>query len=121
MIKFIRTNHIHIGVPAGKLEEAKLFYTDTIGLMLIERPNHLFTTDGYWFAIGDIELHIGVDNYTIKTTRHTAFEVTDADAARKHLVNKKVEIHEEPNIPGRKRFSFYDPYGNRMELLQLID
>jgi len=119
MIRFKRTDHIHICVAPGQLEEAKLFYTGVIGLELIDRPNHLFKTTGYWFNIADIQLHIGVEPTLPPSTRHTAFEVEDVDAARKYLENK-VEILEEPAILGRRRFAFRDPFGNRIELLQKI-
>ena len=52
------------------------------------------------------------------STRHTAFEVADVDAALNYLKDK-VKILEEPVIPGRSRFAFLDPFGNRIELLQL--
>jgi catechol 2,3-dioxygenase-like lactoylglutathione lyase family enzyme len=118
MIKFKRVDHIHIAVPPEKLEEAKNFYIHVIGLELIERPNHLFKTAGYWFNIADIQLHIGVEPPMRISTRHTAFEVEDVAAALAYLKDK-VEILDEPEIPGRTRFAFHDPFGNRIELLQL--
>ena len=120
MIEFIRADHIHICVPTERLEEAKQFYTNIIGLQQIERPNHLFSTSGYWFNIGDIQLHIGVEPALAQSIRHTAIEVRDIAHAREHLDKYHVEIVEEPVIPGRLRFAFIDPFGNRMELLQMI-
>jgi len=121
MIEFIRANHIHICVPPERLGEARAFYNDIIGLNEIERPNHLFSSAGHWFTIGDIELHIGVEPALKRSIRHTAFEVADVAAARVLLTANGIEIVEEPVIPGRTRFAFIDPFGNRMELLQLID
>jgi len=118
-IHFKRVDHIHIAVPPERLEDAKQFYTDIIGLKLIDRPNHLFTTAGYWFNIGDLQLHVGVEPQMLISTRHTAFEVADVDAARNYLEGK-VRLLEEPEIPGRRRFAFLDPFGNRIELLQLL-
>lgn len=120
MIDFTRINHIHICAPPERLEEARRFYTEVIGLTEIHRPE-VFPAPGHWFAIGDIELHIGVEAVQIKTIRHSAFEVADIAAARRQLQEYGIEISEEPVIPGRERFSFLDPFGNRMELLQMID
>lgn len=120
MIEFIRADHIHICVPVERLAEAKQFYTHIMGLPEIERPNHLFSTTGYWFNIGNIQLHIGVEPAVSHSIRHTAFEVADVAAARKLLEKNNIEIIEEPVIPGRTRFAFIDPFGNRMELLQMI-
>lgn len=121
MIDFIRADHVHISVPPERLEEAKDFYTGVIGLELTERPHHLFSSAGYWFKAGNIGLHIGVEPFTCRSVRHTAFEVADVAAAKKHLENNHVEIAEEPYIPGRRRFAFIDPFGNRIELVQFID
>jgi catechol 2,3-dioxygenase-like lactoylglutathione lyase family enzyme len=90
-----------------------------MGLELIERPNHLFTTMGYWFNIGDVQLHVGIEPEMPVSTRHTAFEVVDMDAALQYLEGK-VHLLDEPEIPGRRRFAFLDPFGNRIELLQLL-
>ncbi|RFZ92386.1 glyoxalase [Mucilaginibacter conchicola] len=120
MVTFKRLDHFHVCVPPERLEEAKAFYADVLGLELIDRPDHLFSSAGYWFNIGNVQLHIGVEPALPRTIRHTAFEVADVDAARRHLENNGVEIVEEPVIPGRRRFAFIDPFGNRMELLQLV-
>jgi len=118
MINFKRADHIHICVPPERLEEARLFYTDIIGLEPTERPD-VFSSAGYWFRIADIELHIGVEDSHPRSIRHTAFEVSDVLIARKYLESHGLEIMEEPLITGRERFAFIDPFGNRMELLQL--
>ncbi len=119
MIKFKQVDHIHIAVPPEKLEEAKDFYTNIIGLELTERPDHLFSSIGYWFNIADVQLHIGVEPPMPVSTRHTAFEVEDVVTALEYLKDK-VEILDEPEIPGRVRFAFHDPFGNRIELLQYL-
>lgn len=121
MIEFIRADHVNICVPPEKLEEARAFYTDVIGLTQIIRPDHLFNTPGYWFDIGDIQLHIGVEPPKAQSARHIAFEIKNIDDAVKLFEKHNVNLLHEPEIPGRKRFAFLDPFGNRMELLQLID
>ncbi|QXV66040.1 glyoxalase [Mucilaginibacter achroorhodeus] len=120
MVQFKRLDHFHVCVPPERLEEAKIFYADILGLELIDRPDHLFSSAGYWFNIGNVQLHIGVEPALPHSIRHTAFEVEDVDVARQLLQENNIEIVEEPVIPGRKRFAFIDPFGNRMELLQLI-
>lgn len=117
MISLKRIDHIHICVPPERLEEARLFYMDVIGLPLIDRPD-VFAKPGYWFAMAGIEFHIGVEPSLPRTTRHSAFEVNDVRAAKAYLQSKNVEIIPETVIPGRERFAFLDPFGNRMELLE---
>lgn len=118
MINFKRTDHINICVAPEDLEAARKFYAEVFGLQQTPRPDHIFITPGYWFIIGDIQLHIGVEPPVGRTFRHTAFEVIDLVAARKHLEANGITIAEEPIIEGRDRFTFLDPFGNRMELLE---
>jgi catechol 2,3-dioxygenase-like lactoylglutathione lyase family enzyme len=120
MIDFKRVDHVHIAVPPEKLEEARAFYAEVIGLSLDYRPDSVFPEPGYWFKIAGVQLHIGVEPKMPLSIRHTAFEIADVNAAREYLKSKNVEILEEPDIPGRIRFSFRDPFGNRFELLQYI-
>ena len=121
MIDFIRADHINICVPPERLEEAKEFYRNIIGLPLDTRPDHLFSSKGYWFKAGDISLHISIEPFIGRTVRHTAFQVSDIAEARAVIEQYNLEIIEEPCIPDRSRFAFIDPFGNRMELLQIID
>jgi catechol 2,3-dioxygenase-like lactoylglutathione lyase family enzyme len=119
MINFKRIDHVQICIPKGKENEARAFYTDVIGLKEIPKPASLAANGGLWYQLADIELHLGVEPEII-TRRHPAFEIADVPAARA-LLEKKVKIVEEPDIPGRIRFAFIDPFGNKIELLQMID
>lgn len=118
-ITYKRADHINICVPVERLEEACHFYKTVIGLEQIERPD-VFSTPGYWFAWSDIELHIGVEPALPLSARHTAFEVTNVAAARQWLEQNNIKTFNEPLIEGRDRFTFYDPFGNRMELLEYM-
>ena len=118
-ITYMRADHINICVPVDQLELAREFYTKVIGLVPINRPD-VFSTPGYWFTWADIELHIGVEPSSPRSARHTAFQVTDIAGARQWLEQQGVALFEEPLIPGRARFTFYDPFGNRLELLQYV-
>lgn len=119
MITFKRIDHIHVCVPRERLEEARQFYADVIGMTETYRPD-VFGAPGHWFNVAGIELHIGVEPSLPRSIRHSAFEVEDVLAAKAYLQSKGVEVKDEPVIPGRERFSFVDPFGNRMEFLQFI-
>lgn len=120
MIDFLRADHVNICVPPERLEEARRFYADIIGLPEIYRPD-VFGAPGYWFKVADIELHIGIEPVKPPSIRHMAFEVRNLEEAAKLLEKNSVQILQEAVIPGRIRFTFIDPFGNRTELLQMID
>lgn len=121
MINFSKIDHVQICIPRGKENEARRFYSDIIGLDEIPKPQELVPNGGLWYKIADVQLHIGTENKTKKSKRHPAFEVTDLESARKHLRKRKVKIKEETQIPGQVRFSFMDPFKNRIELVEKLN
>jgi catechol 2,3-dioxygenase-like lactoylglutathione lyase family enzyme len=118
MINFKRTDHVNVCVPIEKIEEARAFYANVLGLIPTPRPDHIFDTPGYCFKRAYIEFLVGVEPPSGHTFRHTAFEVTDLAACRRHLINNGIVINEQPVIEGRDRLMFADPFGNSMELLE---
>jgi catechol 2,3-dioxygenase-like lactoylglutathione lyase family enzyme len=118
MITIKRLDHIQICIPTGKVDEARQFYTGIIGLTEIPKPAALVPNGGLWYQLTDIQLHIGTENEINKSKRHPAFEVTDIRSARAYLESNGVKIKEDIQIPGQVRFSFFDPFGNRIKLLQ---
>ena len=119
MIEFKRIDHVQLCIPKGMEDEARAFYTDILGLKEIPKPESLMHNGGLWYQVADAELHLGIEP-EMRTRRHPAFEIKDVAAARQ-LLQDKVEIVEEPYIPGRTRFAFIDPFGNKIELLQMLD
>jgi catechol 2,3-dioxygenase-like lactoylglutathione lyase family enzyme len=117
MINFKRLNHIQICIPLGKEMEARRFYTDILGLVEIPKPKELISNGGLWYQVADIQFHIGTENEINKSKRHPAFEIENLTEAREILERNNVKIKEEIQIPGQERFSFFDPFGNRIELL----
>lgn len=120
MINFKHLDHIQICIPKGKEPEARDFYTNIIGLTEIPKPKELLTNGGLWFQIADIQLHIGTEDEVNKSKRHPAFEVANLEYAKNYLIAKGVQIKEEIKIAGCERFSFIDPFGNRIELLEKV-
>ena len=55
-----------------------------------------------------------------KSKRHPAFEVEELERIREYLQQNRVEIKEEPVVPGLKRFSFFDPFDNRIEFMERV-
>ena len=117
MINFKRLNHLQICIPVGKEDEARKFYTDIIGLEEIPKPKELLQNWGLWYQIADIQLHIGTENEINKSKRHPAFEIENLNDAREILERNNIKVKEEIQIPGQDRFSFLDPFGNRIEFL----
>lgn len=117
MINFKRLNHLQICIPVGKEDEARKFYTEIIGLVEIPKPKELLQNGGLWYQVGDIHLHIGTENEISRSKRHPAFEIENLNDARDVLQKNNIKVKEEIQIPGQERFTFFDPFGNRIEFL----
>lgn len=117
-IYFKRLDHIQICIPTGKEQEARAFYIDFLGLEEIPKPADLLKNGGFWLNIANIQLHIGVEALENKSKRHPAFEVDSLEEIKQAMLNAGIRIKEDNPIPGFNRFSFYDPFNNRIELLE---
>lgn len=117
-IQIKRLHHVQLCIPVGEEARARDFYGRVLGFDEIEKPDALKANGGLWFQVADIQLHIGVEDAMAKSKRHPAFEVAGLDDIRDYFRRQQIEIKEETQITGQKRFSFFDPFGNRIELLE---
>lgn len=113
-----RLDHVQLCIPIGEEARARDFYGRVLGFDEIEKPDALKGRGGLWFQVADIQLHIGVEAATGKSKRHPAFEVEGLDGIRNYFQAQRIEIREEIPVVGLKRLSFFDPFGNRIELLE---
>lgn len=117
-INIKRLDHVQLCVPRGAEGAAREFYGGLLGLKELAKPEPLCANGGLWFEIADVQLHIGVEDAAAKSKRHPAFEVERAGAIRKFLEENGVRTRDEPDIDGVTRFSFFDPFDNRIEFLE---
>lgn len=120
-IHFEKIDHVQITIPKDTEADARKFYSGLLGLEEIEKPDTLKSTGGVWFKIAGAELHLGIEENSVKTKSHPAFEIENIEEVKKYLSENGVRIKEEVPITGRNRFSFFDPFGNRIELLEYLN
>ncbi|HEX8130617.1 MAG TPA: VOC family protein [Pyrinomonadaceae bacterium] len=117
-INFRRLDHVQLCIPPDAEVRAREFYGGVLGLSEIEKPEPLRARGGLWFEIADIQLHIGVEPDAGKSKRHPAFEVEDVEGVRAYLERNGVRTRDEIPLAGVKRFSLFDPFDNRIELIE---
>ncbi|MBM7659550.1 catechol 2,3-dioxygenase-like lactoylglutathione lyase family enzyme [Bacillus mesophilus] len=118
-ININKLDHVQICIPFDHEDQARDFYSRILGLQEIEKPDSLKSNGGLWYKIGDIELHIGAEEMgSYKSKRHPAFQVEELQEVRSYLEISGISTFDEKPIPLVERFSFYDPFGNRIEFLQ---
>ncbi|HST51692.1 MAG TPA: VOC family protein [Pyrinomonadaceae bacterium] len=117
-IKIKRLDHVQVCIPRGAEPRAREFYGSLLGLEEIEKPEALRENGGVWYKVADVQLHVGVEDPVAPSKRHPAFEIEQIEEVRAFLEQNGVRTRDEPQLPGVKRFSFFDPFGNRIELME---
>ncbi|HEX9037420.1 MAG TPA: methyltransferase domain-containing protein [Ktedonobacterales bacterium] len=114
-------DHAQVAAPRGCEAQARAFYGEVLGLREIAKPEALAGRGGVWFQAGGQQLHIGVEeDFQPARKAHPALLVADLAAARARLEAAGAPIAEDVPLPGRLRFETRDPFGNRLELQQLL-
>ncbi len=115
-------HHAQITIPKGAEAEGKAFYGELLGLQEIDKPDALKGRGGFWLEVGHQEVHVGTEDGfdRLATKAHLAYQVEDIHYWSKRLEENGVEILEAVAIPGFARFEFRDPFGNRVELIQIL-
>jgi catechol 2,3-dioxygenase-like lactoylglutathione lyase family enzyme len=111
-------DHIQISIPAGRLDEALKFYVDTLRFTRIAKPAEL-SQEGAWLVQGGVNLHLGEEPHFATDGRaHPAFQVGDIDSLMDACERAGYRVRWDQGPSGYKRGSAFDPFGNRVELMQ---
>lgn len=115
-------DHVQIAAPQGCEIAARQFYGFVLGLEEIEKPVALRARGGCWFRCGSQQLHIGVESeFQPARKAHPTFRVANLERLRERLRSQGVKITEDGALPGVRRFYADDPWGNRLEFLEIAD
>jgi len=116
---FKAIHHIQLAAPKGSEDAARTFFKDILGFDEIEKPEELKKRGGVWFAFGNYQIHIGIEEpFSPAKKAHPAFEVENIEELKKHLITNGVDVMEDDTLPSANRFYISDPFGNRIELLE---
>ena len=113
-----RIDHVQVAAPPGGEGAARAFSGDLLGLAELPKPERLRTRGGVWFAVGEQQLHVGIEEaFAPARKAHPALAVPRAGdlsalAAKLEAAGRKVTWD-------GPRFYVEDPFGNRLELLAL--
>src|SRR6476619_2904181 len=108
----------HVSISAKNLEESTRFYETVFGLERIATPQ--FATPVQWLRVGNLQLHLFLDeNGTAPSRHHLGLTVDDLDAAYEAVSNFMSaewgsQLVELPS--GQVQLYFRDPGGNLIEL-----
>ncbi len=109
-------DHVQVAAPAGSEDAARAFYGELLGLPELDKPERLRARGGAWFAVGDQQLHVGIEeDFKPAWKAHPALALARADELRA-LAHRLDAAGHKVRWDG-PRFYVADPFGNRLELL----
>jgi catechol 2,3-dioxygenase-like lactoylglutathione lyase family enzyme len=121
-MKILSIDHVQIAMPAGEEDKARAFYIEQLGFTEIPKPPDLAKRGGAWFQSEYVQLHLGVESdFRPARKAHPAFVVDDLDSLIANLQMAGYETDtSQPPLEGYKRAHVFDPFGNRIELMQKL-
>jgi len=121
-MKIMAIDHVQLAMPAGKEAEACAFYSHMLGFTETPKPPELAKRGGAWFESGNVKVHIGVEpDFHPARKAHPAFIVDDLDSLIKKIQSAGYKTDTtQPPLDGYKRAHIFDPFGNRIEIMEKI-
>lgn len=119
-MEIISIDHVQLAIPKDREDEARTFYIDVLGFIEIPKPPELAKRGGAWFQSGSVQLHLGVESdFRPARKAHPAFIVDDLNGLISKIQNAGYETDTtQPPLDGFKRAHIFDPFGNRIELME---
>ena len=114
-------DHVQLAMPKGGEEDARAFFVKLLGFTEVPKPASMARRGGCWFEIGPVQLHLGVEqDFRPAKKAHPAFEVDDVAGFAERLSRAGCKLKWDDEMEGVKRFFTEDPFGNRIEILELV-
>jgi catechol 2,3-dioxygenase-like lactoylglutathione lyase family enzyme len=115
-----RLDHVLLAMPAGREADARDFYQGILGIPEAVKPENLAARGGCWFEDGELKIHLGVEkNFVPAKKAHPAFIVDDLAGLEATLKEAGYPVAYDEPLEGYDRFFVNDPFGNRIELMQI--
>lgn len=115
-----RIDHVQLAIPKGQDAVCRAFWGDTLGLKELPKPAELAKRGGVWFELDGAELHLGVEqDFSPAHKAHPCFLITGLDGIASALDAAGYRVEWDDLLKDRRRFFTTDPFGNRLEFMEL--
>jgi catechol 2,3-dioxygenase-like lactoylglutathione lyase family enzyme len=116
-----RIDHVQLAMPLGGEARARAFYAGLLLIPEIPKPARLAARGGCWFERGDLKIHLGVEeDFRPSRKAHPALIIEDLQALAATLRQHGCRVVEDQPLEGYDRLYVYDPFGNRIELMEPV-
>ncbi|MCM2472961.1 glyoxalase [Rhizobium sp. CG5] len=114
-------DHVQLAMPEGREADARAFYAGVLAIPEVEKPDNLKARGGCWFEDGPVKIHLGVDpDFHPARKAHPAFIVADLQALATRIGRSGYLVVADQPLKGYERLYAHDPFGNRIEFMQVI-
>jgi catechol 2,3-dioxygenase-like lactoylglutathione lyase family enzyme len=124
MPSVMRVQHVSVPMPPGGQERARQFYGGVLGMREKTPPSSLAQQQLVWFDAGDggHEVHLFTDEYmeSRSAAQHLCLQVDSLSDYRGRLAEQGVAIEEATAIHNRPRLFVHDPFGNLIEMTEVL-
>ena len=111
-------DHVQLSMPAGGEVDAERFYCGVLGFVVLPKPEPLASRGGRWFAVGPVQVHLGVEeDFRPARKAHPALRVDGFDALVAKLDETGAPWRWDEDLLNVRRLYVNDPFGNRIELI----
>ena len=116
----LKIDHVQVSIPWGKVPEALEFYEGVLQFSRIPKPAEL-DQSGAWLTQGPVYLHLGEEKeFEASRCAHPALLVDNIDELLENAKRGDHPLRIDDGPAGCKRASVFDPFGNRIELMQKL-
>lgn len=122
-LRVVAIDHVQLAYPPGGEAAARRFYGEVLGFTEIPKPEAMRGRGGMWFQAGPVQVHLGVEpDMRPSLKAHPALVVTELPAWQARLVAAGCRWQDAAadEQPGIQRGHTWDPFGNRIELIEAV-
>lgn len=113
-------HHVQLSAPAGSEGKARAFWATLLGYEEIAKREALVGRGGCWFRGPGIEIHVGIEaDFRPAAKAHPGLQIAGLDAMAERLAEAGYGVAWDGDLPGMRRFYTADPFGNRIEFLEV--
>ena len=117
--KILSIDHVQLAIPKGREDLARSFYRDVLGMQEVPKPEELAKRGGCWFASGEAQVHLGVEeDFRPAKKAHPALVVKGLGDILTKCEKAGLPSKPDAKTDGRRRVHVFDPFGNRLELIE---
>ncbi len=113
---WVAIDHVQLAIPVGGEDAARRFYVEVLGFTEAQKPAVMAARGGAWFEAGDVRLHVGAEQAFVAARKaHPALAMDNLEA---FISTSGLDATWNDEIVGVVRCHVFDPFGNRIELVQ---